>query len=440
MSEKKNKRKRSSVRHTRAIQRDRSKQPSSAPPDEKVEEMLEELVSPSIYTQTAYYRWLGMRERILTLPVMVAFVLSLIWRQVGSVMEAVRELNGHGLLWVEPTSVSQQAISERLRTFPAELFERVLMDILPRMHQRWQARQRPLSTAMAWALEHFEAVWILDGSTLDALLRKVGLLREGEGPILAGRMAALLNAASMLPHQIWYEEDSQAHDQTFWERAAAQLERGVLLLIDLGFTNYSWFDDLTIAGIWFVTRAKSNAAYQVEHILHTSAHLHDRVICLGQGKTQCQNLMRLVEFQLGNCWYRYLTNVLDPDLLPAEYVAELYQQRWRIEDAFNVAKRLLGLAYFWVSSINGVPIQVWATWLLYAVLVDLTDAVAEVLNRPFRDISMEMVFRGLYHFARFRKKDPSLVLIDFLSDKANFLGIIKRKRRRLSPLTARAGP
>src|SRR5207249_6518342 len=39
-----------------------------------------------------------------------------------------------------------------------------------------------------------------------------------------------------------------------------------------------------------------------------------------------------------------------------------------IEDAFNVVKRLLGLAYFWTGSENGVTVQLWATWLLYAVL------------------------------------------------------------------------
>lgn len=440
MSAKSQTRKSSSVRHTRAIQRERCKRPSSAPPGEQVEEWLGELVKPAVYRQVAYYHSLGMRERILTLPVMVAFVLSLMWRQVGSVMEAVRELKGHGLLWSEPTSVSQQAISERLRTFPAVLFYQVLMDILPRMHQRWQERQRPRSTAMAWAHELFTAVWVLDGSTLDALLRKVGLLREGEGPVLAGRMAVLLDALAMLPHHIWYEEDSQAHDQTFWARAVAHLERGALLLMDLGFTNYGWFDALTQAGIWFITRVKTNAVYQVERVLHTSAHVHDRVIWLGKGDRQCQNLMRLVEFQLGGRWYRYLTNVLDPLLLPAEYVAELYQQRWRIEDTFNVVKRLLGLAYFWVGSLNGIQIQVWATWLLYAVLVDLTDAVAEALNRPFREISMEMVFRGLYHFTRFREKNPSLDLVAFLSNEADFLGLIKRQRRRLSPLTARASP
>ena len=33
-------------------------------------------------------------------------------------------------------------------------------------------------------------------------------------------------------------------------------------------------------------------------------------------------------------------------------------------------------------------------------LVGLTDAVADALQRPFKDVSLEMVFRGLYHFAQ----------------------------------------
>jgi hypothetical protein len=45
-----------------------------------------------------------------------------------------------------------------------------------------------------------------------------------------------------------------------------------------------------------------------------------------------------------------------------------------------------------------MKLQVWATWLFYAVLVDLGDAVAEELALPFDRISLEMVYRGLYHF------------------------------------------
>jgi hypothetical protein len=61
----------------------------------------------------------------------------------------------------------------------------------------------PLNGVMARALAHFSVVWILDGSTLDALLRKVGWLREGEGTVLAGRLGCLLNADSLLPEEAW---------------------------------------------------------------------------------------------------------------------------------------------------------------------------------------------------------------------------------------------
>ena len=73
--------------------------------------------------------------------------------------------------------MGQQAVSERLRGFPPKLFHKVLLDLLPQMQQRWAERTRPLSQGMQWALKKYPKVLILDGSTLDVLLRKVVLLR-----------------------------------------------------------------------------------------------------------------------------------------------------------------------------------------------------------------------------------------------------------------------
>jgi hypothetical protein len=131
-------------------------------------------------------------------------------------------------------------------------------------------------------------------------------------------------------------------------------------------------------------------------------------------------------------WYRYLTNELDAGRLPAPYVVVLYWQRWRIEDAYAIVKRLLGLAYFWVGSQNGVQLQLWATWLLYAVLVDLTDAVAETLNRPFAAISMEMVYRSSYFFTQTYHRGEAADPVDYLANNATWLGVLKRKRKRRS--------
>src|SRR5690348_15207201 len=174
-------RKQSSVRHTRAIQLDRSKRAPGVPPDEQIEAHLKELIGPAIYAQMDAYRAMGLRHRILTLPVMVAFVLGLIWRQMGSVSEAVRGLETEGILWVDAFKVTQQAVSARLARFPPILFYQVLRDLLPVMLARWQARARPVPAVVAWARQKFTAVLVADGSTLDALLKKVGLLRASEG-------------------------------------------------------------------------------------------------------------------------------------------------------------------------------------------------------------------------------------------------------------------
>jgi hypothetical protein len=45
---------------------------------------------------------MGLRERTLTLPVMVALVLSMIWRQIGSIFDLTRIVQQETLLWVKP--------------------------------------------------------------------------------------------------------------------------------------------------------------------------------------------------------------------------------------------------------------------------------------------------------------------------------------------------
>jgi hypothetical protein len=366
---------------------------------------------------------------------MMAFVLSLIWRHLGSVTEAVRVLREEGMLWASPRAVTQSAVEQRLRGLPPILFHQVLLELLPQMHGRWHTRQRPIAPALQWAQRHFPAVVALDGSTLDALLRKCGLLRDGAGPVLAGRMAALLDVITQLPRDLWYEEDWHAHDQRFWERILSNLTRGMLLIFDLGFLNYARFDQLTEQGVFFLTRTTTTIATRTEQILRAREDLRDRLVWVGSGQESCcQHLLRLVEVRYQGQWYRYLTNVVDPRMLPSEYVVALYWQRWRIEDAFNIVKRLLGLAYFWTGSINGVQTQVWATWIVYAVLVDLTDAVAEALGKPFRAVSIEMVYRGLYHFTQAYHRGDATEPVAYLAAKAERLGILKRKRKkRASP-------
>lgn len=418
--------KRSSVRHTRAIQRDRSKRPIVTAPDPVVAGRLTDLVHPFTLSQVAHFHDLGLRERLLTLPVMVALVLSLIWRQIGSVSTLLHLLNEEGFLWTSPVEVSEQALSQRLRVFPAALFREVVLALVPTLLARAQARARPLAPELAWARPRYRAILAADGSTLDALVRKVGLLKDLPDTPLAGRITALLDVCARLPRQIWYEAEAAAHDQRHWPQILAAVPAGALLLVDLGYTNFALFAQMTLAQITFVTRAKANLAFQVVRVLHQSAQTADCIVWIGANETRQQ--VRLIELLVAGTWHRYLTNELAPARLPPAYAVALYGQRWRIEDAFNAVKRLLGLAYFWVGSANGVELQVWATWLLYAVLVDLTDAIAEVLARPFDALSLEMVYRSLYFFTGAYQRGAATDPVAYLAAKAERFGIIKRKR------------
>ena len=431
MSEEEQPRKVSSVRHTRAIQQNRSKRPEAMPSDQQIKERIQEIVHPATLAQVSHFHRLGLRERTLGFVVMVAFVLEMIWRQIGSVSALTRIIQKEAILWEQPKKVSQQAMSQRLTSMPAELFLNVLLDILPIMRERWKKRERPLPRELAWAAAHYSAVDAVDGSTLDALIRKIGLLQDLPANPLAGRITALLDLCSRLPERVWYEKDPKANDQRFWADILSVLKADSLLIFDKGYINFSIFTQLTQATVKFITRSKTNLVYTFERAIVKTAAVHDYLVWIGNDETHQQ--VRLIEVKYRGKWYRYMTNELDAERLPTAYVVALYWQRWRIEDAYNIVKRLLGLAYFWCGAQNAVEMQVWATWLLYVVLIDLTDAVAEALNQPFAAISIEMVYRSLYFFTTAHHRGETDNVVDFLAADAKLFGILKRKRKTEHP-------
>jgi hypothetical protein len=150
-------------------------------------------------------------------------------------------LNREDLLWAKAVNVSQQALDKRLLNFPAVLFEQVLMQLLPSLQARWQTRQqRPLPTSLAWTHQHFGQIWVVDGSPLETLFRKLESLQQ-EPAHLAGKLYAVVDLVTHLPVKLWLEENPFLNDTVVWSQLLPLSPSGTLLIFDRGFYDFGQF-------------------------------------------------------------------------------------------------------------------------------------------------------------------------------------------------------
>ena len=396
------------------------------PPSPEIEARIIKWLTPGTFVNLKSQEG-NLRDRRLTLPVMAAIVMSLVYRKVHYLAEIVRVLEQEGLMGLEPQKVSKQALSKRLRKLPAELFLEMFNEMAAKIQQQ---PSRAVSQPWEKIRQRFSRIWIADGSTLNRLQKTLELNQKSKSNPLAGKMMGVVEAFSHRPVSVWYDENAQRSDQSWRDEVAEALPPKGLLVVDMGFFAFPWFEKLTEAKKFVITRCKSDVGHQVVRTLDWGDKYKDQMIQLGTSKKPCKVPMRLISVTWGTKRYRYLTNVLDPKLLSAQEICELYRRRWQVESAFLLTKRLLGLAYFWVGGTNGVRIQLYTTWIFYAVLNDLCDEVAKALNQPIERISVEMVFRSLYHYSQACVRDASTQLIPYLVEHSKSLGLVKAVRKR----------
>jgi len=400
-----------------------------APSDAEIECRLNDFVKPAVFAELDFYRQLGHRNRILTLPVMVALVLALIWRRIPGVCALQRTLARERIFWADRRTVSQSALSDRFLEFPAALFERVLYRVLTHLPERLAQRSRPLPLLLEPPSKRFAGLYALDATTLEPLFHKLGALQEKSGTQLAGHVTVAVDLISHLPAKLFWSSEPHTNEKAMAGQVLEWLPKGSLLVFDLGYFAYWLFDALSEQQSFFVTRLREQASFSVTKRLCNRAKVRDQIIQLGLHKEPCTHAMRLVEVCIDGRWQRYLTNVLDPKQLSIVEVVALYDARWKIETSFLQVKRLLDLSYVWVGSQNGIWLQVIATFLMYAILIDLCDDVAQALGVRLEQISVEMVYRGLYHYVvAVGQGDYQGDAPGYLAQEAKGLGILKRER------------
>jgi IS4 transposase len=141
--------------------------------------------------------------------------------------------------------------------------------------------------------------------------------------------------------------------------------------MDRGYNDYSLFSSWTRSGIYFVTRMKDNAVFNVvkeREIQPHSTILADQFIRFtGLGAWEkCPHILRRVVVwdDVHNEEIVLLTNHFS---LVASTISAIYKDRWEIEIFFKTLKQNLKVKTFVGTSENALYIQIWTA--LIAMLI-----------------------------------------------------------------------
>jgi len=376
----------------------------------------------------------GHTTRILPALLLWAGLLVCVLHGFSKQLALWRLLSRQGLWGYPPLPLSDQAVYKRLGTGGTAVLEHLFAQISAILAERL-APYRQTSLA-PFATE----VLALDETTLDQVARLLPALRglaPGDRRLLPGKLTGLFD----LRRQQWVRIEHQPNPVQN-EKVAARgmvdgLARGSLLLADLGYFGFAWFDDLSDRGLWWVSRLRAKTSYTVAHVAYHRGETLDALVWLGAYRAdRTKHLVRLVQFQVGAKTYRYLTNVVDPTVLPMGDLARLYARRWDIELAFKTAKVQLHLGLLWAARETVILQQVWAVLIIAQVLQALRVEIAGQAGVDPFDVSLPLLIEYLPFFASFGD-DP---LRAFVEDGARLRFIRPSSRTRIqAPVIPRDG-
>jgi hypothetical protein len=147
---------------------------------------------------------------------------------------------------------------------------------------------------------------------------------------------------------------------------------GAIVVDDRGYNDYALFGRWTAQGVYFVTRMKDNALYEVigeKKVPQNRNVLKDEMVELKGPRAieKCPYPLRRIEVYDPETQevLVFLTNHMN---LGATTVAAIYKERWRIETLFKALKQNLKIKTFVGTSANAVKIQIWTALIAMLIL------------------------------------------------------------------------
>jgi hypothetical protein len=145
-----------------------------------------------------------------------------------------------------------------------------------------------------------------------------------------------------------------------------------IVVDDRGYNDYELWGSWTDQHVYFVTRMKDDAVFEVlssNHLPRNRHILKDENIELGrlQSYLKCPYQLRRIEYYdpISQQVLVFLTNHVH---LAASTVAAIYKDRWQIELFFKAIKQNLKIKTFVGTSANAVKIQIWTALIAMLLL------------------------------------------------------------------------
>jgi hypothetical protein len=225
----------------------------------------------------------------------------------------------------------------------------------------------------------FESFYAFDSTTITLfvdVMKGVGRNCKGEGKKKGGLKVHLLTDVHADAAKFATISEAKMHDKKFLDKL--DLPSGSMIAIDRAYNFYKQFAQWAKEGIYFVTRQKKNAKYEVIETLYECSQtdkedkkkacvLMEEHIHLTYKEKEKKNLcLRRVTYrdEKGRI-YHFITNNWD---ITKEEVALIYKYRWTIELVFKKIKQNFQLHFFYSDTENGIKTQIWCTLIAHLLL------------------------------------------------------------------------
>ena len=266
------------------------------------------------------------------------------------------------------TPPSRNGLSNANRERPAEMAEQLFWQVLGHLGKQTPGFVQGRSRGAAFRFK--VPIHVVDTTVMELVANCMDWAQHRRRKA-AAKTHMRLNLQSLLPNFVIIDTAGEHDNKRAWELCAG-IKSGEIVLFDKGYVDFEHLLDLAERGVFWVTRAKDNMAYEVVGTMpasHDSKILRDEIIQLRDPNKAAPELMRrvvaLVEVDGEEREMVFLTNNLE---WSPRSVADLYRCRWQIEVFFKESKQTLQLADFLGHNANAVRWQVWTALLVYLLL------------------------------------------------------------------------